>query len=297
MPRKLLPSEVNYRINEYQAGKTTTQIAAELGITAEAVKNFLRKHGIPSHGGNRLDVPTEEIATLYRNGMPEYMIAKRFGVSRMVITRRLKEAGVEKRPIGDVVRATVAARTPEENQRYTEAAHAAVRGIPKTHDVKCRMALGKQRALSHVSPQERVLQDMLTKRGIAVIPQQAIGPYNCDLGTYPVAVEIFGGGWHWTGRHLLRTPERFRYILNAGWHILVVKVEAARHPLSESTADYVATFVEQARRDPSAVREYRVIRGAGELLAAGRADDDQISIVQTLRRRRHADSTDTDESG
>jgi hypothetical protein len=127
---------------------------------------------------------------------------------------------------------------------------------------------------------------MLQDRGIPTIAQQAIGPYNCDLGAYPVAVEVFGGGWHWYGDHVAIVPKRFRYILDAGWHILAVKIDAA-FPLTSVTADYIAAYIQQARSDPSSRREYRVIRGAGETLASGSADDDQISIVPTFTAGRN----------
>ena len=112
-------------------------------------------------------------------------------------------------------------------------------------------------------------------------PQHAIGPYNCDLGAYPVAVEIFGGNWHWSGRHLLRSPERFRYILNAGWHILVLHI-TRRCPVTIEIADYVAAYVDETRRDPARRREYRVVGRAGELLTAGSVDDDEITIIPTF---------------
>jgi hypothetical protein len=132
---------------------------------------------------------------------------------------------------------------------------------------------------------------MLEERGVSCIQQQAIGPYNCDLGAFPVAVEIFGGNWHFSGAHLARSEERTRYLLNAGWHVLMVQA-TANHPIDAATADYIAVYVKEARRDLSVLREYRVIRGAGETIAGGSANDEHISIVPTLKNGKYVVSQD-----
>src|SRR5690606_37643437 len=107
----------------------------------------------------------------------------------------------------------------------------------------------------------------------------AIGPYNCDLAVHPVAVEVFGGGWHWHGAHYARAEERFRYIMNEGWYVLVVVVGFnGRFPLTPAVGDYVASEIERARRDPSLVGQYRVVWGAGEFSTGGRLEDDHFSI-------------------
>lgn len=236
----------------------------------------------------RIALNADDIVREYLAGVSEKKLADRFNVSRTAIRRRLIESGVNPRGRSEAELVKWSQMSARKRKAQTDAAHDAVRGKPVAMEVKIKQAIGKQRTLPNVSPIETLLADMLKARGIATIPQQAIGPYNCDLGAYPVAVEIFGGEWHWSGRHLLRTPERFRYILNAGWHILVVKVTPRRDPLTEATADYVAAFIETVSRDPSLIREYRVIRGAGEVIAAGSADDDNISIVPSFTRGRNS---------
>lgn len=49
--------------------------------------------------GKRIDLDASTIIEKYATGISEYMIAKEFGVSRDVIKRRLKEAGVERRGV------------------------------------------------------------------------------------------------------------------------------------------------------------------------------------------------------
>jgi hypothetical protein len=78
-----------------------------------------------------------------------------------------------------------------------------------------------------------------------------------------------------------RAPERIRYILNAGWHLLMVRIDRTA-PFADATADYIISYVKRARRHPSAPRQYRVIRRAGELVASGSVKDHEFSIVPTF---------------
>lgn len=289
MPAPLHLPQIAYLIKAYRAGATTKQIADELGVSLGTVYARLRRHQVPIRS-SRHSLPVDTLVSLYASGISENALAARYGVSRPVIRRRLAEAHVTIRDPLAANRLMMRGRSGEENRRNTEAAHRASRGRHPSLEERMKVARGRQRTGAGASPTEGRLAAMLLDRGIATIAQQAIGPYNCDLGAAPVAVEIFGGDWHWHGRHLLRTPERFRYILNAGWHIIVIHVTIRRHPLTAEAADDVAAFIQQARRDPAARREYRMIRGTGEFVTAGSFDDDPSAIIPTLRRSKHAGS-------
>jgi hypothetical protein len=129
---------------------------------------------------------------------------------------------------------------------------------------------------------EALMYGLLRQRGIFPIPQQAIGIYNCDLGCFPVAVEILGGDWMSAGtKRYANYVRRTSYLLNADWHVLMVKT-SARYPITPDQADYLVTYIEAARSNPSSTREYRVIRGAGQLVAAGCANDNEVSFVPTF---------------
>ena len=230
----------------------------------------------------------EDIAVAdYVGGMSEFAVANKFDISRSVLTRVLNERGVERRNMKAAQAVRYSQTCPDARRAMTWAANIAARGRGHSLEEKAKRARTVMARKLHTSEAEFHLQAMLSARGIGSVMQEAIGPYNCDLGAFPVAVEVFGGGWHWHGRHLLRTSERFRYILNAGWHVLVIKT-SKRIPLTETAADYITAFIQEARSNPAARREYRVIRGAGEVLAAGSADDDEITIIPTLTRGRNA---------
>ena len=121
---------------------------------------------------------------------------------------------------------------------------------------------------------------MLIERGLDVIPQKAIGPYNVDLASGTVAVEVFGGGWHGYGRHRRRAPERLRYILDEGWNLMVIWIIARRRaPLHAAAADYVASFVELASGDPSIRGQHRVVWGDGQEVASVGFNIDDLSAI------------------
>jgi len=230
----------------------------------------------------RLPLPIEEIVTRYRAGESEKSLGAAFGVSRQVIKRRLEIAGVERRSMSEAIRLGFARLDPAERKRIASFANTATRGRPKSFETKCLSALTRQEREVGVSPTELLMQVWLLERYANAIPQCAIGPYNADVAIPPVAVEIFGGGWHGYGRHKRRSAERYRYILNQGWSVIVIWVDARLYPLSETAADYVVARLNEISRNPSLIGQYWVIRGDGKEVAAGRDDLDQLTIKPPL---------------
>lgn len=275
-------------VRRYLAGESCEQIARSCGVAkGGTIAARLRRLGIEIRVSNiygRLPLDEARILRLYAAGQSEKAIADRLGITRSPIRRILLAAGIQPRGRSEAELLKWSQMSGRKRTRQTRAAHEAARGSTRTFEQRCRSALGKQ-AAGLISIYERHLGILLRDRGIEFVPQQAIGPYNCDLGAHPVAVEIFGGNWHWSGRHMERTPERFRYIMNAGWSILVLWVNT-EYPLTPEAADYMATFIQAARRNPTARREYRVVRGAGELVACGSIDDDEISIEPAFTNSR-----------
>lgn len=308
---KRLSIDAAHAISEYGTGRSISEIARELGVCNQVVRRTLFDAGTPLRGqavasqlrmsrrtaaevlahrqtcallgeARRTSLPVAEIAERYGAGWSENAIAEFYGCARSAIRPRLIRAGVPIRNHAAAETLKWSTMDAAARKRQVSAANAAARGRQHTIAEKIQRARVVEAKALHRSPAEINLAAMLLARGIETVPQQAIGPYNCDLGAAPVAVEVFGGEWHWSGRHLLRTPRRFRYILKAGWHILVMHVTPKRFPLTEWTADYVAAYVKSMRSEPSTRCEYRVVRATGELLASGSVDDEKISIVPAL---------------
>lgn len=222
-------------------------------------------------------IDVDDLVRRYIAGESEKALAELFGVSRTPIRRMLLNAGVEIRGRSAAMYQRMAATSPDERARLAAAAHDAVRGKPKTPDfLRARAAGVERQGASHgnASAAEVGFGEMLRDAGRPVIHQKAIGPYNVDLAAGSVAVEILGGGWHRSKRH----GERLRYILDGGWDVIYIWV-GRRFPLGSGAAQYVISHCEIRDGDPTAPRCYRVIRGGGEFLAGGRADDDDIPDV------------------
>ena len=240
----------------------------------------------------RYTLDSDYLVERYLSGVSEKGLADELGITRGPIRRHLLEAGVQPRGRSEAETLRWTQMTSGQRAAQVAAAHAAVLGTKKSPaDLAARAIHKQQNWTGLITPSEATLRQMLDERGLPTVPQQAIGPYNCDLGAFPVAVEIYGGNWHWYGRHIARTPERFRYLFNRGWHIIAVHVVASR-PLKAAAADYIVAFHQQASRNPAAPREYRVIRGDAQPLASGCENDDEISLKSPFNYRRNRAARD-----
>jgi hypothetical protein len=77
---------------------------------------------------NRMDLPTGEIVTRYISGESELALARAYSVTRAVIARRLREAGITRRSGSEASRLRMARMTPEERKDLARAANEAARG-------------------------------------------------------------------------------------------------------------------------------------------------------------------------
>lgn len=280
MAGKLLDDKHDYLIQEHRAGRTAGDLAREFGVTHKVIVRVLGSEYRPG-----LNLPVDDVVKSYIAGESCNSIAKRYEVSRRAVDRVLGLAGVTMRTQSESETIKWSKMTEEQRAKQTAAAHDAARGRIVSFEEKCKRAQTNQYTLPNVSSYELQLMEMLDIKGIEYVPQFAIGPYNCDIAIHPVAVEVWGGGWHFSGHHLARTPDRFRYIMNAGWFILALVVDDT-FPLTPAVADYVDAFVQEASGCPTELREYRVVWGAGEFTTGGYSDDDHITVVPPFTNRR-----------
>lgn len=312
MARPLDSAQLNHAIELYLAGKSPKEITAASGVSHSALFRERTRRGIPPLRIHLL--PVDELAGAYRSGESEYSLAHRYGVLRSAVRRHLESAGVEIRSRSAAGKVRAGKMTPEQRAAQLAAAHQAWREprrrvAPELEGKRPRKryskslveqptfidADGRRRHSPELlaakaalreqrgdlgSPGEIALGGWLRDRGHVPTPQKAIGKYNVDLAMAPVAVEVLGGGWHLTNRkHAVRTP----YILNEGWHLVFAWDHEGDSALACGAADYIVAFLNQVRRDPPSVSQYRVISGNGQLLAAGSADDNKFTLVPPPR--------------
>lgn len=270
MPRPFQPANIDQAIQLYLSGEPMEKIRTTTGMAPNTVHKHLRLRGIPSR--RVYDLPVEQIARQYLAGASELALSKQYGVSRTTITARLRSAGVERRNMSEAGAVRASLMEPGQRAAQAAAAHRVTR-LRRTPEIqKFRRALKLESEATLRSDGEAAMHGWLTERGESPVVERAIGPYNVDLAVLPVAVEILGGGFHSAkASHAERTP----YILDAGWHLVMVWNYEGRSALTPQAADYVVTFAQKVRRNPPATCQYRVISGDGEHLAtAGRENNE-----------------------
>jgi len=232
-------------------------------------------------------VPVDEIVSLYAGGESEKAVASRYKVDRNVVRRVLLEAGITPRGRSEAMFLRMAHTTPDGRKALARAANEKMRTLPPEfhHASSVKQAGTKQRTRSKVGMLEAQMFEYLAGAGVAPQQQLAVDVYNIDIAAWPVAVEIHANASNPHGHPMYR--KRIMYLLNLGWNVLYVKLLPG-DVLSEAACEYAAAFVKQAQADPSAVCEYRMIRGSGQFVAAGRADGDDLAGVGRTHRRKKA---------
>lgn len=272
MARPLNPANLDDAVHRYLAGETIQQIQAATGVSSTRLHRERVARGIPPR---RRELPADQVVRQYVSGASEYALARQYGVSRGPIARILAESGITRRGMSDAGLIRNARLSPDERKRQVAAANRAARARRVPQIEKSRNALRAEAAGLHDSEGERVLAEMLRERGLAPVAQRAVGPYNVDLAVLPVAVEVLGGGWHaLKSAHSERSP----YILDDGWHLVMVWDYEGRSALGPGAADYLVAFVDEVRRNPPATCQYRVITGQGQVLAASGREDNEFPL-------------------
>lgn len=280
MTRIISSLDINNIVNLYQSGVVSKEIAEKYRITQRKVADIIRREGVPlSPVRTTIDIP--RIISLYTSGVSENAIAKEIGVSRSVVRNRLIKSGVVIRSNSEASQLVMSKRTAEERSRNVKAAHDAVRGKSKTHKELCKRSIAKQNAfVDFTSVYEQDIANALTEKGIEFIPQLAIDKYNVDFGIgNNIALEIYGGGWHASGRAAARFDERSEKLFRCGYTIVICWIGTSfnRRFIPSTIADYLITLSEKLSSDPSARCKHYVIGSDGKPSAIGQKRLNYIS--------------------
>jgi very-short-patch-repair endonuclease len=174
--------------------------------------------------------------------------------------------------------------TPEYYKRITEKAHDSVRGKKQTEEHRAKIALYNSKNIVHNSASENLIIENLKKQGIECIPQFPLGRYNIDftIKELPIAVEIFGGCFHSSGRHSDRFIERSKYILDQGLSLVIIWTHCKTWPITDFTTQYLVSFCKFMSSNPTPIRQYRVITSNGGSLSGYRGYFNDIATVKAL---------------
>ncbi len=278
MPKKLSCLDRDNICQQYISGINSGKIAKEFGVHPGTILRTIKEAGIkplnvkPQHVNSLGDkLPLEDIISLYVSEVSEKAIAEKFNVSRNVIARILAKNGIERRGKTCANRIMMSKRSRAENVRNTLAANNAVRGKPQPKKRREKAAKTLQIKPVNVGNGEVELVQKLRFKGFNVTPQKAFKRYNLDIAfdEFPIAVEVFGGGWHTCGNHARRFRERFDDICNAGI-IPVIVWTSKDYPISDGIVEYLVSLTDRISRGETFPCQEHVLWGNGKPCSVGK---------------------------
>ncbi|WP_420805188.1 helix-turn-helix domain-containing protein [Bavariicoccus seileri] len=273
--------DINDIITRYNSGQSITQIANVFNVSRKPITKIIKENGISIRNPNaKKSIPVRKIISLYESGMSVNALAKKFGVSRTVIKRRLEQSSVVMRGQTLANQIMMAKRTKQENIRNSSAAHDAIRGKPKSRQTLLKKANTVQKRALFRSRDEILISDELSKRGIPFVPQKAIDIYNIDIAVFDnIALEVYGGGWHGTGRHKSRFEKRSKKIFDSGFTIVVCWTgdKSGREFLPSRIVDYLVALNNILRSDPTSRCKHYVIGSDANPIGLGSSNLNYIT--------------------
>lgn len=261
--------DIDEAIKLYQSGMSLAKIADRFGCSVASVHSHIRGCvEMRPRGGVTLspDASTESVVSMYQSGVSVKQIAYVLGHSRDWVNTRLHQAGIVPRGRSESMFLRMSQTSQEERRRLSDAAHIAAKNRRRPYEEKCKIALTRECNLCSISKAEILCREMLEARGFHCTAQKAIGPYNIDVAidVPPIAVEIFGGGWHFHGHHAATHHKRFEFLLNCGYTPVIIVVDGRRYPLDIGAIEYIVALSEQICRGESVWCENHMIRGDGK---------------------------------
>jgi very-short-patch-repair endonuclease/transposase len=171
----------------------------------------------------------------------------------------------------------------------TAKAHEAVKGIVRTYSDLSRRANSNERASYSGSRWETYFADWLSSQSMDFTRNKAVGKYNIDFAVgASVAVELYGGAFHSSGRAAARLDERTRYILNQGWNLYIIWCLSKESGISSNCFNDFITFYEFAGINESVRGQYRVIWSDGDFVSSGSDEADYNSVIIPHAMRHNA---------
>lgn len=266
MPRILKDADLPDLIRRYLEGAPVPALAEEAGIQAQSLRVRFQKAGVrmrtlaASKGLHLPPIDAAALAVDYCQGESVNALAKRLGVSRTVINRRLAPL-VKLRGQSEAERTKWASMDGPTRARQTAAANAAAAIAFAGKPPSLASMHGKSRAWQtapRFPPWESAVYGVLMGLGIPCVPQYAVGTYNLDFAItgLPVAVEVITSYVSPAyGPKLRRKVESLLH----GWHVVFVVARCLDHVAGIRAA--LPAWLDRARRDKAMVGHYGVIHG------------------------------------
>ncbi len=171
----------------------------------------------------------------------------------------------------------------------TKAAHDAIKGAKRTYEDLCKRAIAKQFNHPKLTRWESLFFDFLRANDIPFTCSKAIGKYNVDfLVDTSIAVELFGGSFHATGRAADRLHERMKFLIENGFNVYIVWCLSDETSIFPGCFDDFVTFRKSISGNETPVGQYRVIWSDGDFISCGSLESDYLAAVKPATFRNNA---------
>jgi hypothetical protein len=270
MPPKWIPPEGHDIFDRYAAGEAARSIARDYDVDTATIQATLRRAGIDVRSFS-----DARIATLAAHPEMAARLSDSARQRAMALTPEERSARSAK---------AWETLSPEVRSERLARIHAGRTGRRASDAERQRYAIAMAGSNAHIGRGEREFAVWLREAGLDPIPQQPINRYNIDLFVEPVCIEIMTGiAVPWRDK---RFPRKVEHLLDAGFNVLAIW-SSATCPLVKAVTEEAVSFIQASQRDPSFRGQYRVVRGAGELLAAGSGDFHKLASVRAPHHRPH----------
>jgi hypothetical protein len=143
---------------------------------------------------NKINILPDTIISEYKSGKSINQIAKDRGLSRVPITRILKESGIKMRNQSQAEKLKWSQMSDIQRIKQVQAAHDSTKGRYVPIVERRKRAISFQACNSRIGIGEEIVQKFFKSENIDFVYQFPIDGYNLDFLVSPVAVEVNIGG-------------------------------------------------------------------------------------------------------
>lgn len=268
-------------IRLYQSGKSLTQIAEQLNVSATTIARRMASAGYEFRRTNaeigaiirrRKYGDISSAIARYVAGSTMQDVCREFKLPRRHLEKEIVAAGEKLRTQAQSLGLRYTRMSIAERRSITARANIAVRGKKASPARQERRARTNELTLQLASRADLILCVWLAQRGVKLVPQKALGPYNLDIAIEElrVAVEV-NGPWHYFSGRADAEKKRRKYLLDSGWRLIEVTLATkSGRPwkfLRPACADKIIALLDAFRTGESVRCEDCVIGGDGQPFA------------------------------
>lgn len=258
-------------------------IAIQVGLPRRVIKQIITDSGrVPFklNGWTYGAIALKCAIGLYIYGIGIRGVSKRLDIPIGKLTGEFKRQGVKIRTQSEQDTIKWSLMTSSQRLNQVKSANAARIGMKVSHKSLIRKANSIEKSKNiTISPYETIINEFIISRGYSTIIQKAVSKYNIDIFVNPnIAVEIFGGGWHFHGNHLSSFTERTKEIFNSGNSLIVVHITAKS--CIATIRSNLMLIIDFLSTNKPVIGKYWVVWGTGNSISFGGLDNIDVALVR-----------------